>query len=113
MEYERRFKFLVCAPAFDADDLEGQRLAQIIEEIGRIGFAVVKARKSDDAELVIRTDSAIGCVLLDWGKRGPQGKMAALVQFIRGRGLETPIYILVRHHRLEDIPTDVIHEADG
>jgi ornithine decarboxylase len=113
MDYERRFKFLVCAPAFNADDLEGQRLAQIIEEIGRIGFAVVNARNSDDAELVIRTDSAIGCVLVDWGKRVPQGKMAALVQFIRGRGLDTPIYILVRHHRLEDIPTDVIHEADG
>ena len=113
MEYERRFKFLVCAPAFDADDLEGQRLGQIVDEIERIGFTVVKARKSDDAELVIRTDAAIGCVLLDWGKRGPHGKLAALVQFIRGRGLDTPIYILVRHHRLEEIPTEVMHEADG
>ncbi len=113
MQYERRFKFLVCAPVFDAEDLEGQRLEEIVAEIGRIGFAVVKARKPDDAELVIRTDAAIGCVLLDWGKRGPLGKMAALVRFIRGRGLETPIYILVRHHRLEEIPTEVMHEADG
>ncbi len=113
MEYERRFKFLVCAPAFDAEDLEGQRLAEIVAEIARIGFAVVKARKPDDAELVIRTDAAIGCVLIDWGKRGPQGKMAALVKFIRGRGLDTPIYILIRHHRLEEIPTEVMHEADG
>jgi ornithine decarboxylase len=113
MEYERRFKFLVCAPAFDADDLEGQRLNQIVAEVERAGFAVVKARKVDDAELVIRTDAAIGCVLLDWGKRGPQGKMAALVKLVRRRGLETPIYILVRHHRLEEIPVDVIHEADG
>jgi ornithine decarboxylase len=113
VQYERRFKFLVCAPVFDAGDLEGQRLEEIVAEIGRIGFAVVKARKPDDAELVIRTDAAIGCVLLDWGKRGPLGKMAALVRFIRGRGLDTPIYILVRHHRLEEIPTEVMHEADG
>jgi ornithine decarboxylase len=113
MEYERRFKFLVCAPVFDVSDLEGQRLAQIVAEIERIGFTVVKARKADDAELVMRTDAAIGCVLVDWGKRGPQGKMAALVQFIRNRGLDTPIYILVRHHRLEEIPTEVLHEADG
>jgi ornithine decarboxylase len=113
MEYERRFKFLVCAPVFNADDLEGQRLAQIISEIERIGFSVIKAPKPDDAELVIRTDAAVGSVLLDWGKRGPQGKMAALVRFIRSRGLDTPIYILVRHHRLEDIPTEVMHEADG
>ena len=113
MEYERRFKFLVCARAFDDDDLEGQRLAQIVDEVTRIGYTVIKARKPDDAELVIRTDAAVGCVVLDWGKQGPQGKMAALVQFIRRRGLDTPIYILVRHHRLEDIPVDVLHEADG
>jgi len=113
MQYERRFKFLICAPMFDAEDLEGQRLAQIVAEIEKIGFGVVKARKADDAELVIRTDAAIGCVLLDWGKRGPQGKMAALISLIRKRGLDTPIILLVRHHRLEEIPVDVLHEADG
>ncbi len=113
MAFERRFKFLVCAPAFDADDLEGQRLAQIIAEVERLGFMVVKARKADDAELVIRTDAAIGCVVVDWGRRGPQGKLAALVSLIRRRGLEVPIFILVRHHRLEELPIDVIHEADG
>jgi len=113
MAFERRFKFLVCAPAFDADDLEGQRLAQIVAEVERLGFLVVKARKADDAELVIRTDAAIGCVVVDWGRRGPQGKLAALVSFIRKRGLEVPIFILVRHHRLEELPVDVIHEADG
>lgn len=96
MKYERRFKVLVCAPAFDADDLESQRRAPIIEAIGRIGFTVVKAREFDDAELAIRTDSAIGCVLVDRGKRGPQGKMAALLQFIRGRGLKTEIQGLYR-----------------
>jgi ornithine decarboxylase len=113
MEYARRFKFLICAPAFSAEDLEGQRLAQIAAEIERSGFAVMKARDDDDAEMAIRTDSAIGCCLIDWGKRGPQGKMAKLVKTIRARGLELPIFILVRRHRLEDIPTDVVHEADG
>ena len=113
MQYERRFKFLVCAPVFDAEDIEGQRLAQIVSEIEKIGFGVVKARKADDAELVIRTDAAIGCVVVDWGKRGPMSKMAQLIRFIRKRGLDTPIIILVRHHRLEEIPVEVLHEADG
>ena len=111
--FERRFKFLVCAPSFDENDLEGQRVAQIVAEVERDGFAVVRARKADDAELVIRTDAAIGCVVVDWGKRGPQGKMAALVRFIRSRGLEVPIFVLVRHHRLDEMPVDVMHEADG
>ncbi|MEA2733000.1 MAG: ornithine decarboxylase, partial [Acetobacteraceae bacterium] len=113
MEYSRHFKFLICAPAFDPADLEGQRLQAITEEIERDGYGVMKARKVDDAELVIQTDAAVGCVLLDWGKRGPQGKMAGLVTLIRKRGLDMPIIILVRHHRLEDIPVDVLREADG
>jgi ornithine decarboxylase len=113
VEYARRFKFLICAPTFNADDLEGQRLAHIVTEIERSGFGVMRARDDDDAEMAIRTDAAIGCCLIDWGKRGPQGKKARLVKTIRARGLEVPIFILVRRHRLEDIPTDVVHEADG
>jgi ornithine decarboxylase len=113
MEYSRHFKFLICAPAFDPADLEGQRLQAIADEIEADGYGVMKARKVDDAELVIQTDAAVGCVLLDWGKRGPQGKMAGLVTLIRKRGLDMPIIILVRHHRLEDIPVDVLREADG
>ena len=44
MDYYRRFNFLFAAPAFDADDLEGMRFNQIVEEIERSGFEVVKAR---------------------------------------------------------------------
>jgi ornithine decarboxylase len=65
VEYSRHFKFLICAPAFDPADLEGQRLQAITEEIERDGYGVMKARKVDDAELVIQTDAAVGCVLLD------------------------------------------------
>jgi ornithine decarboxylase len=113
MEYSRHFKFLICAAAFDRADLEGQRLQSITDEIERDGYGVMTAHKVDDAELVIQTDAAVGCVLLDWGKRGPQGKMAGLVALIRKRGLDMPIIILVRRHRLEDIPVDVLREADG
>ena len=113
MAFAQRLKFLVCAPAFDVDDLEGQRIAEIIGEVERDGFRVVRARRTDDAELVIRTDAAIGCVLIDWGRRGPQGRAQGLIDFIRTRGLEVPIFLLVRHHRVEDIPVDVIYEADG
>ena len=70
MEYARRFKVLVCAPAFDKTDLEGARLRQILSEVERMGYAVVRAQDADDAELVVRTDSAIGSVMVDWGKKG-------------------------------------------
>jgi len=113
MEYSRRFKFLICAPAFDETDLEGARLRSIITEIEQDGYQVARARRDDDAELVVRTDAAIGCVVVDWGKKGLQGKAAALISLIRKRGLDVPIIVLVRRHRLEDIPVEVLDDVDG
>ncbi|MCK8784123.1 amino acid decarboxylase [Roseomonas sp. NAR14] len=113
MEYARRFKFLVCAPAFDEADLEGARLRQILAEIEGMGYGVLRARRDDDAELVVRTDAAIGCVVVDWGKKGLQGKAASLISLVRRRGTEVPIFLLVRRRRLEDIPVDVLDDVDG
>ncbi len=50
MDYFRRFTFLFAAPTFDADDLEGVRFNQIVEEIQRSGFEVIKARRIEDAD---------------------------------------------------------------
>ncbi|MDT8266285.1 Orn/Lys/Arg decarboxylase N-terminal domain-containing protein, partial [Roseomonas sp. DSM 102946] len=70
-------------------------------------------RRDEDAELVVRTDAAIGCVVVDWGKKGLQGKAAALISLVRRRGTEVPIFLLVRRRRLEDIPVDVLDDVDG
>src|SRR5260221_2237089 len=113
MDYFRRFTFLFAMPTFDADDLEGVRLNQIVDEIERSGFEVVKARKIEDAEIAVQTDAAIGCMVVDWGKKGLQGKTAALINLMRRRGLEMPIVMLVRHKRLEDIPVEVLDYIDG
>jgi len=113
MEYARRFKILVCAPAFDKTDLEGARLRQILAEVESMGYAVVRAQDTDDAELVVRTDSAIGSVMVDWGKKGLQGKATALINLVRKRGLDVPIILLVRRRRLEDIPVEVLDDLDG
>ncbi len=113
MEYERRFKFMICAPNFEDADLEGYRLQQIVTEVEALGFSVVKARRADDAELAIQTDAAIGCMVVDWGKRGLLGKTSNLISFVRKRGLEMPIMILVRKKKLEDIPVEILNHVDG
>ena len=53
MEYARHFKFLVCARNFDETDLEGARLRDILAEIERLGYSTIRARRDDDAELVV------------------------------------------------------------
>ena len=113
MDYFRRFTFLFAAPVFDTDDLEGLRFNQIIAEIGRSGFEVVRARKLEDAEIAVQTDAAIGCMVVDWGKKGLEGKTAALINLMRRRGLDFPIILLIRRKRFEDLPVEVLDFIDG
>ncbi|WP_421997212.1 Orn/Lys/Arg decarboxylase N-terminal domain-containing protein [Reyranella sp.] len=113
MDFFRRFTFLFCAPTFDPESLEGQRLAQITIAIEKMGFEVIRARGIEDAEMAVQTDAAIGCMIVDWGKKGLEGKTAALINLMRRRGLELPIVILVRRKRLEDIPVEVLDYIDG
>ena len=113
MDFFRHFTFLMCAPVFDVNDLEGIRLQQIVSEVEKAGFQVIKARRVEDAELAIRTDAAIGCMIIDWSKKGLDGKTAALIELVRRRGIETPIVLLVRRQRFESIPVDVLNHVDG
>jgi ornithine decarboxylase len=78
-----------------------------------MGFQVVKARRLEDAEIAVQTDAAIGCIIVDWGKKGFEGKPAALINLMRKRGLDVPIVILVRRKRFEDIPVEVLDFIDG
>jgi ornithine decarboxylase/arginine decarboxylase len=113
MDFFHRFTFLFSCPAFDAEDLEGLRLREIIAAIERMGFHVIKARRPEDAEIAVQTDAAIGCMVVDWGKKGLEGKPASLINFMRNRGLDLPIVILVRRKRFEDIPVEVLDFIDG
>jgi len=113
MEYERHFKFLICAPSFNDADLDWFRLQQIVHETERLGFNVLVARNTEDAELAIQTDAAIGCMVVDWGKRGLLSKPAGLISLVRRRGLEMPILLMLRRKRLEDVPVEVLNHTDG
>ncbi len=113
MNFSQRLTFLFSAPMFDADDLEGLRVNQIVTAIERMGFQVIKARRLEDAEIAVQTDAAIGCMVVDWGKKGIEGKAASLINLMRKRGLDMPIVVLVRRKRFEDIPVEVLDFIDG
>jgi ornithine decarboxylase len=113
MNFVQRFTFLFSAPTFEAEDLEGLRVAEIISAIQRMGFQVIRARRIEDAEIAVQTDAAIGCLVVDWGKKGLEGKAASLINVMRRRGLEMPIVLLVRRKRFEDVPVEVLDFIDG
>src|ERR1700744_3651259 len=113
MNFSQRLTFLFSAPMFDADDLEGLRVSQIIAAIERMGFQVIKAVRLEDARSPVQTDAAIGCMVVDWGKKAIEGKAASLINLMRKRGLDMPIVVLVRRKRFEDIPVEVLDFIDG
>jgi len=113
MLYDRMFQFLICSPALGADTLEGQRLGQIAEEVEHLGFQVMEAQSIESGEMAVRTDAAIGCILLEWGSGKQSGGVASFVTFLRNRGLDIPIFILVRRHALEEIPVDILGQVTG
>src|SRR3974377_2116189 len=108
MNFSQRFTFLFSQPILNAEDLEGLRVQQIIIAIERLGFQVVRARRIEDAEIAIQTDAAICCLVVGGGKKGLEGKAASLINLMRQRGLETPIVLLVRRKRFEDVPVEVL-----
>ena len=61
----------------------------------------------------MQTDAAIGCMVVDWGKKGLEGKTAALINLMRRRGLDFPIILLIRRKRFEDLPVEVLDFIDG
>ena len=63
--------------------------------------------------MAVQTDAAIGCLVVDWGKKGLEGKTASLINLMRQRGLEMPIVLLVRRKRFEDVPVEVLDFIDG
>src|SRR6516165_543560 len=67
----------------------------------------------EDAEIAVKTDAAIGCMMVDWGKKGLEGKTAALINLMRRRGLDFPIILLIRNKRFEDLPVEVLDFIDG
>jgi ornithine decarboxylase len=52
-------------------------------------------------------------MVVDWGKKGLEGKTASLINLMRRRGLEMPIVLLVRRRRFEDVPVEVLDFIDG
>jgi len=113
MLYERMFQFLFCSASLTANTPEGCRLREIVEEVERLGFQPVKTESAESGELAIKMDAAIGCIVIEWGGNERFGGVSKFVAFVRQRGLDTPIFILVHGHALEEISVDVLGQITG
>ena len=65
MSFETKFRVLVCSQLIHAQSQEATHLRAISDELRRREFAVVESESVDDAAVAIRSDAALGCMLLN------------------------------------------------
>ena len=79
-------------PPFRADMvgslLRTAPLKQARERRARGEIDAAALRAVEDAEIAVQTDAAIGCMVIDWGRKGLEGRTAALINLMRRRGLD-------------------------
>ena len=113
MSFETRFRVLICSSILHADSQEAVHLREISTELQHLGFGLVEAASVGDAELAIQSDAALGCLLFEWGNGDWQQEISALITKVRDRGVEAPVFVLVRRHLLSEIPSNILENVTG
>jgi ornithine decarboxylase len=107
------FGFLICRTMPVRPTLASSRLQLIVDEVRRLGYATTLSIGTADACSAIRSDAGFGCVIVEWSLEEPESAVEAFVRFIRERGLDVPVFILVEQHLFDEVPVSVIGQATG
>jgi arginine decarboxylase len=93
---------------------EGRAARALVEELQGRAVEVVEAASAEDGSAVIRSDSAIHAILVDWTLGGDKGnkKATALLQLVRARNDKIPIFLMAERGQASSIPIDVMQMAD-
>jgi len=113
MRYETMFRFLLVAPADDLEETASSHLSGIVAAIEARGTAVIHASSLTDARLAVENDAAIGCILAGWSEAEGIATIREFVRFVRERGHEMPLFILVNRHQLREINAETLKLITG
>ncbi len=113
MDYDKLFGFLICSAMPVPPTLSSARLQRIVDELGRLGYATTRSLTTAEACSAIRSDASFGCVMVEWSFKESESEVETFVKFVRERGLDVPVFILVKRHLLEEIPVTVLGQVTG
>ncbi|GLU34353.1 Orn/Lys/Arg decarboxylase N-terminal domain-containing protein [Trinickia caryophylli] len=113
MPYEQMFGFLVCAAMPTPATLSSARLDRIVGELARLGYATTRTATPEYAMSAVRSDASIGCVLIEWSSAETEADVESFVRFVRERGLEMPVFVIVERHLLQEVPVSVLGLVTG
>ena len=113
MLYDRMFGFLFCCTTPLPPSVAPSRLQRIVDELGRLGYATTLTATPAQACSAIRSDAALGCVIVEWSLTESESEVETFVRYVRDRGLDMPIFILVERHLLQEVPVAVLGDVTG
>lgn len=113
MLYDQMFGFLFCCALPLPATLPPSRLQRIVAELGRLGYETTVTVTPAEACSAIRSDAAMGTVIVEWSLTESESEVEGFVRFVRDRGLDVPIFILVERHLLQEIPVAVLGHVTG
>jgi ornithine decarboxylase len=113
MDYDKLFGFLICSAMPMPPTLSSARLQRIADELGRLGYATTRSLTTAEACSAIRSDASFGCVMVEWSLKESESEVETFVKFVRARGLDVPVFILVKRHLLKEIPVTVLGQVTG
>jgi len=113
MLYDQMFGFLFCCPLSGGALHRSSRLQRILAEVVRLGYQTTLTDAIPEASSAMRSDAGIGLVAIEWSLNESESDVEGFIRFVRGRGLDVPIFVLVERHLLQEIPVTVLGQVTG
>ena len=111
-----RKRILVVDDELKHDTAEGRAARLLVEDLEARNLEVVQAFSADDGMASVTSDAAIHAILMDWtlddDVPGKHDKAVNLVQFIRSRNDNIPIFLMAERRDSQRIPVDIMQAID-
>lgn len=108
VEEYRNCTVLFVDKEFNVDSAKGKALQELACELKKLGFSVLNASNTEEAEMLLRYNSSISCTLLDHKQ-----DFFRLCKLIRELNPKMPIFIIVEKINVERIPKEAYEETKG
>src|SRR5476651_2887315 len=98
----------------DANGIFGRSLNHLIEDMEARGISGLTSQSFKDAVTIIRSDSAIQCLLVNWDTDQTLDKKACLnlLNELRARNTRVPVFLISDRSTVASIPLPVMQHAD-
>lgn len=96
-----------------ADTPWGRATRELVQELTRRDVRVLQALRARDAIAELAANPAIDCVLVDWDLAGDAGHATDVLDAVRARNLDRPIFLLTDQASARTIPGEALARTDG